>query len=56
MLFNLILRISEKEIASDLIPEGRADIIISVEPMESLTILTMAFRRWLACNKHNAFY
>lgn len=33
------LRISEKEIASDLIPEGRADIIISVEPMESLRYL-----------------
>ena len=33
------LRISEKEIASDLIPEGKADIIISVEPMESLRYL-----------------
>lgn len=33
------LRISEKEIASDLIPEGTADIIISVEPMESLRYL-----------------
>jgi indolepyruvate ferredoxin oxidoreductase beta subunit len=33
------LRISEKEIASDLIPEGSADIIISVEPMESLRYL-----------------
>ena len=30
------LRISDKEIASDLIPLGKADLIISVEPMESL--------------------
>lgn len=33
------LRISETEIASDLIPNGTADIIISVEPMESLRYL-----------------
>ena len=33
------LRISEKEIASDLIPLGKADLIISVEPMESLRYL-----------------
>jgi indolepyruvate ferredoxin oxidoreductase, beta subunit len=33
------LRISDKEIASDLIPFGRADIIISVEPLESLRYL-----------------
>ncbi len=30
------LRISSEHIASDLIPEGKADLIISVEPMESL--------------------
>lgn len=30
------LRISDKKIASDLVPKGKADIIISVEPMESL--------------------
>lgn len=30
------LRISEKEIASDLIPYGKADLIISVEPLEAL--------------------
>lgn len=35
------LRISDKEIASDLIPQGKADIIISVEPMESLRYLPM---------------
>lgn len=35
------LRISDDEIASDLIPEGKADMIISVEPMESLRYLPM---------------
>jgi len=35
------LRLSDKEIASDLIPEGKADMIISVEPMESLRYLPM---------------
>lgn len=35
------LRISSNEIASDLIPEGRADLIISVEPLESLRYLPM---------------
>ena len=33
------LRISDKEIASDLIPYGKADMIISVEPLESLRYL-----------------
>jgi len=33
------LRISDKEIASDLIPIGKADLIISVEPLESLRYL-----------------
>ena len=35
------LRLSDKEIASDLIPMGKADMIISVEPMESLRYLPM---------------
>lgn len=35
------LRISDKEIASDLIAGGKADMIISVEPMESLRYLPM---------------
>jgi len=35
------LRISDREIASDLIPYGKADLIISVEPMESLRYLPM---------------
>jgi len=30
------LRISDKKIASDLIPKGKVDIILSVEPMEAL--------------------
>jgi indolepyruvate ferredoxin oxidoreductase beta subunit len=33
------LRISDKEIASDLIPYGKADLIIAVEPLESLRYL-----------------
>jgi len=33
------MRISENDISSDLIPEGKADIILSVEPMESLRYL-----------------
>jgi indolepyruvate ferredoxin oxidoreductase beta subunit len=33
------LRLSDKEIASDLIPYGQADLIISVEPLESLRYL-----------------
>lgn len=33
------LRIADYPIASDLIPEGKADVIISVEPMESLRYL-----------------
>lgn len=45
------LRISEKEIASDLIPEGSADIIISVEPMESLRYLPwLKTDGWLVTN------
>ena len=30
------LRISDKEIHSDLVPHGRSDMIVSMEPMESL--------------------
>lgn len=33
------VRISDKEIFSDLIPEGKADLILSVEPMELLRYL-----------------
>jgi len=33
------LRISDKEIFSDLIPKGEADIILAIEPMEALRYL-----------------
>jgi indolepyruvate ferredoxin oxidoreductase beta subunit len=35
------LRLSSEDIASDLIPEGKADLIISVEPLESLRYVNM---------------
>lgn len=45
------LRLSDKGIASDLIPEGRADMILSVEPMESLRYLPMLSKDgWLITN------
>lgn len=45
------LRISGKEIASDLIPYGKADMIISVEPMESLRYLPyLSPDGWLITN------
>jgi len=45
------LRISDQEISSDLIPLGEADIIISVEPMESLRYLPYLNKdAWLVTN------
>jgi len=45
------LRISQDRIASDLIPSGGADIILSVEPMESLRYLPYLSRDgWLVTN------
>jgi len=45
------MRVSEKEIASDLIPMGAADIILSVEPMESLRYLPFLSKDgWLVTN------
>ena len=45
------LSFSEIEIASDLIPLGKADLIISVEPMESLRYLPwLAESGWLVTN------
>ena len=45
------LRISDKPIASDLNPKGKADLIISVEPMESLRYLPfLAKDGWLVTN------
>lgn len=45
------LRIADFEIASDLIPYGQADLIISVEPMESLRYLPyLSENGWLITN------
>lgn len=45
------LRLSDREIFSDLIPKGKADMIISVEPMESLRYLPMLSPEgWLVTN------
>ena len=45
------LRLSDKPIASDLIPHGRADMILSVEPMESLRYLPyLAPEGWVITN------
>ena len=45
------LRISDKKIASDLIPLGQADLIISVEPMEALRYLQYLLPTgWLVTN------
>lgn len=45
------LRISHDEIASDLIPFGQADLIISVEPLESLRYLGyLSANGWVVTN------
>jgi indolepyruvate ferredoxin oxidoreductase beta subunit len=45
------LRISDTMIASDLIPMGRADLILSVEPMESLRYVPwLSKEAWLVTN------
>lgn len=45
------LRISDREIYSDLIPEGAADVIISVEPMEALRYLSfLSPDGWIVSN------
>jgi indolepyruvate ferredoxin oxidoreductase, beta subunit len=47
------LRISSKEIFSDLVPEGRGDLIISAEPMESLRYLSfLSPSGWLITNSN----
>ena len=44
-------RLSDKHIASDLIPSGMADIIISIEPMEGLRYLPwLSENGWLVTN------
>ncbi len=45
------LRLSDKPVASDLIPYGKGDLIISVEPMESLRYLPwLSSGGWLVTN------
>jgi indolepyruvate ferredoxin oxidoreductase, beta subunit len=45
------LRLSDRPVASDLIPYGKADLIISVEPMESLRYLPWLSKDgWLVTN------
>ena len=47
------LRISDKPVLSDLIPYGKADLIISVEPMESLRYLPwLSEKGWLVTNSN----
>ncbi|MCX6302298.1 MAG: indolepyruvate oxidoreductase subunit beta [Bacteroidia bacterium] len=46
-------RLSDKPVASDLIPYGKADLIISVEPMESLRYLPwLSNDGWLVTNSN----
>ena len=46
-------RLSDNEISSDLIPQGKADLILSVEPMESLRYLPWLSRNgWLVTNSN----
>lgn len=44
-------RLSDRAVASDLIPYGQADLILSVEPMESLRYLPWLSKKgWLVTN------
>jgi len=46
-------RLSDKPVASDLIPYGEADLILSVEPMEALRYLPwLSDNGWLVTNKN----
>lgn len=46
------LRLSDKPIASDLIPKGQVDMIISLEPMEALRYVDMLSKDgWIVTNK-----
>ncbi|MCP3893683.1 MAG: indolepyruvate oxidoreductase subunit beta [Bacteroides sp.] len=46
------LRISDQPIASDLIPKGKCDLIISLEPMEGLRYLPyLSPKGWLVTNE-----
>lgn len=45
------LRLSDRDVASDLIPKGKADLIISVEPMEGLRYIPYLKKGgWLVTN------
>ena len=45
------LRLSDQPIASDLIPKGQADLIVSLEPMEALRYLPYLKKDgWLVTN------
>jgi len=47
------LRLSDQPIASDLIPLGKADLVLSVEPMEALRYLPyLAPDGWIVSNTH----
>jgi len=48
------LRLSDEPIASDLIPEGECDVILSVEPMEALRYLNFLNKDngWVITNKN----
>jgi indolepyruvate ferredoxin oxidoreductase, beta subunit len=47
------LRLSDRPVASDLIPYGKANLIISVEPMESLRYLPWLSKQgWLVTNSN----
>ena len=48
------LRISDKPICSDLIPEGQCDLILSVEPMEALRYLPFLNKKtgWVITNEN----
>jgi indolepyruvate ferredoxin oxidoreductase, beta subunit len=47
------LRLSDKPVASDLIPHGKTNLIISVEPMESLRYLPWLSKSgWLVTNSN----
>lgn len=48
------LRLSDQPIASDLIPEGECDIILSVEPMEALRYVNFLNKKtgWIITNQN----
>jgi len=49
------VRISDKEIFSDLIPKGKADMIISIEPMELLRYLPFLRKNGFLITDSNPF-